>query len=140
MSLIKWEPFDEFDRMFREFGLLNSPRSGQLMSYDLAVDMYEDDNNLIAEMNLPGLKGDEIDVEVEQNHLRVAGRREEIQEKKEKSHYAKEIRRGSFERVVPLPDRVDATKVEAEYANGVLRITMPKLTNEEDNKIKVKVK
>jgi HSP20 family protein len=140
MSLIKWEPFDEFDRMFREFGILNNPRSAQLMSYDLAVDVYEDNNNLIAEMNLPGLKGDEIDVEVEQNHLRIAGRREEVQEKKEKSHYAKEIRRGSFERVVPLPDRVDSTKVTAEYADGVLKVSMPKLATETDNKIKVKVK
>ena len=140
MSLIKWEPFDEFDRIFRDFGLMvPSHRSGG-QGFDLAVDVYEDGQNLIAEMNVPGLKGDDIDVEVEDNHLRIAGRREEVQEKKEKSHYAKEIRRGSFERVLPLPDRVDASGVTAEYSSGVLKVTMPKMADEGGNKVKVAVK
>lgn len=139
MSLVKWEPFDEFDRAFRDFGLL-APTRGNQVGFDLAVDVYEDGQNLVAEMNLPGLKGDDIEVEVEQNHLRISGKREEVQEKKEKNHYAKEIRRGSFERVIPLPDRVAADKVEAEYEGGVLKVTMPKLTEKEESKIKVKVK
>lgn len=139
MSLVKWEPFDEFDRMFRDFGML-APTRGSHVGFDLAVDVYEDGQNLVAEMNLPGLKGEEINVEVEQNHLRISGKREEVQEKKEKNHYAKEIRRGSFERVIPLPDQVAADKVEAEYEGGVLKVTMPKLTEKEDSKIKVKVK
>ncbi|MFW6210208.1 MAG: Hsp20/alpha crystallin family protein [Patescibacteria group bacterium] len=140
MSLIKWEPFDEFDRIFRDFGLMAPSQRGGGQGFDLAVDVYEDGQNLVAEMNVPGLKGDDIDVEVEDNHLRIAGRREEVQEKKEKSHYAKEIRRGSFERVLPLPDRVDATKVTAEYGDGVLKVTMPKVADEGGNKVKVKVK
>lgn len=139
MSLIKWEPFDEFDRMFRDFGVL-TPTRGNQVGFDLAVDVYDDGQNLVAEMNLPGLKGDDIDVEVEQNHLRISGKREEVQEKKEKNHYAKEIRRGSFERVIPLPDRVASDKVEAEYENGVLKVTMPKLTEKEGSKVKVRVK
>lgn len=139
MSLVKWEPFDEFDRMFRDFGML-APTRGNQVGFDLAVDVYEDGQNLVAEMNLPGLKGEEIEVEVEHNHLRISGKREEVQEKKEKNHYAKEIRRGSFERVIPLPDRVAADKVEAEYEGGVLKVTMPKLTEKEESKIKVKVK
>jgi len=139
MSLIKWEPFDEFDRMFRDFGLMTPPRN-QAAGFDLAADVYEDGQNLIAEMNLPGLKGEDIDVEIEHNHLRISGKREEIQEKKEKNHYAKEIRRGSFERLIALPNRVSAKDVVAEYANGVLKVTMPKLSEIEDNKIKVTVK
>jgi len=138
MSLIKWEPFDEFDRVFRDFGLMTPPR---LMNpgLDLAVDVYEDGNNLVAEMNLPGLKGDDIEVEVEHNHLRISGKREEVQEKKEKNHYAKEIRRGSFQRVIALPDTVDTKAINAEYHNGVLRVTMPK-TAPATNKVKVAVK
>jgi HSP20 family protein len=137
MSLIKWEPFDDFDRIFRDLSL--SP-SLKMSNFDLACDVYEDDANLVAEMNLPGLDGENIDVEVEDNHLRISGRREEVQEKKEKSHYAKEIRRGSFERAIPLPNAVKPDQVEAEYANGVLKITMPKKEGIESNKIEVKVK
>ena len=138
MSLIKWEPFDDFDRVFRDLATLPSMKLSN-MSFDLAADVYEDGNNLVAEMNLPGLAGEDIDVEVEDNHLRVSGRREEVQEKKEKSHYTKEIRRGSFERVIALPVRVEQGKVEASYKDGVLKVTMPKLEHKGDNKVKVKV-
>lgn len=138
MSLIKWEPFDDFDRLFRDFGAL-PPVKMQNMSFDLAADLYEDKGNLVAEMNLPGLKGDDIDVSIEENHLRVSGKREEVEEKKEKSHYTKEIRRGSFERIIPLPDPIDDTKVDAEYKNGVLKIVMPKKVLPDSQRIKIKV-
>ncbi len=139
MSLIKWEPFDEFDRFFRDMQPL-VPTRGSSLGFDMAVDVYEDGNDLVAEMNLPGLSGDDIDVEVEDNYLRIAGRREERQEKKEKSHYTKEIRRGSFERVVQLPDAVEQEKVTAEYKDGVLRVHMPKRQKITENKVKVQVK
>jgi HSP20 family protein len=138
MSLIKWEPFDDFDRLFRDFGALPATKL-QNMSFDLAADLYEDGDNLVAEMNLPGLKGDDIEVSIEDGHLRVSGKREEVEEKKEKSHYAKEIRRGSFERIIRLPDQVDETTVDAQYTNGVLKVTMPKKALPPANKIKVKV-
>lgn len=137
MSLIKWEPFDDFDRMFRDLSLSSALK---MPNYDLACDIYEDGNNLVAEMNLPGLDGENIDVEVEDNHLRVSGRREEVQEKKEKNHYTKEIRRGSFERVIPLPALVEREGVNAEYEDGVLKVTMPKKEDGGSNKIVVKVK
>lgn len=139
MSLIKWEPFDDFDRIFRDMSSLPALKMSNT-NFDLACDVYEDGNNLIAEMNLPGLVGEDIDVEVEDNHLHVSGKREEVQEKKEKSHYAKEIRRGSFERLIPLPSVVEQSSVEAEYVDGVLKVTMPKREDSGDNKVKVKVK
>jgi len=139
MSLIKWEPFDEFDRVFRDISSLPALKMSDV-GFDLAVDLYEDGSNLVAEMNLPGLDGDNIDVEVEDNHLRISGRREEVAEKKEKSHYSKEIKRGSFERVVTLPNIVDQGKVEAEYKNGVLKVVMPKKEDGEEKRIKVTVK
>ncbi len=138
MSLIKWEPFDEFDRLLRDHPLM-STRNSQV-GFDMAVDVYEDGNDIVAEMNVPGLKGEDIDVEVEDSYLRISGRREEVQEKKEKNHYVKEIRRGSFERVVQLPDMVEQEKVEAEYKNGVLKIRMPKHEKAPDKKVKVQVK
>lgn len=137
MSLIKWEPFDDFDRVFRD---LSFPQMKmQNMSFDLAADVYEDGSTVVAEMNLPGLTADNIDVEVENNHLRVSGRREEVDEKKEKDHYTKEIRRGSFERVLPLPCEVKQTEVTAKYKDGVLRVTMPKKEEEKEQKVKIEI-
>lgn len=137
MSLIKWEPFDDFDRLFKEVGGL-APAQNRI-GFDLAADVYEDEKNVTVEMTLPGLTGEDIDVEVEDDHLRIAGRREEVQEKKEKSHYVKEIRRGSFERVIHLPSVVETEAVDATYKDGVLKVTMPKKEKTGDNKVKVKV-
>lgn len=139
MSLIKWEPFDEFDRFFRDAGALAPVRGGHI-GFDLACDVYEDGKDLVAEMNLPGLRGEDIDIELTDNHLRISGKREEIQEKKEKNHYSKEISRGSFERVIALPMQVDAGHVEAEYEKGVLKVRMQKREQAPEEKIKVKVK
>lgn len=139
MSLIKWEPFDEFDRLLRDHPLMSTARNAQV-GFDMAVDVYEDGNDIVAEMNVPGLKADDIDVEIEDSYLRIAGRREEVEEKKEKNHYVKEIRRGSFERMIQLPDFVEQEKVVAEYKNGVLKIVMPKKERMPDKKVKVEVK
>jgi len=134
MSLIKWEPFGDIDKFFEEFSSLFSRRG------DFAVDVYEKKNDVIVEMSLPGVDPEKIDVSVEDNHLRVVASREEEKEEKDKYYYAKEIRRGSFERVVPLPESVQKDKVKAEYENGVLKVVLPKAAKKKASKVKVKVK
>jgi HSP20 family protein len=136
MSLIKWEPFEAFDKMFDDD--LLTPLSSS-PGWDLAIDMYEEKGNVIAEMNVPGLEADNIDVTVEDGLLRISGSREETKEKKEKQYYKKEIRRGSFERAVRLSCDVAEDKVVADYKNGVLKITLPKAKEQKQKKIKVKV-
>lgn len=138
MALIHWEPFNELDRVFREL----APRSGTptgAWSFDTAVDLYEDGNDLVAELNAPGLRSEDIDVEIEDTHLRIAGRREEVRESDEKRHYTKEIRRGSFERLVPLPTAVDRDSTTATYENGVLRVVMQKRAQQAEPSKKIAV-
>jgi len=137
MAIVKWEPFGEFDRFFNDFPALNMQHAG---FGDMAVDMYEDGNNLIAEMSVPGIEADKIDVSVEGNYLRVTGKREEEKEKKAKQFYSKEIHRGSFERALRLPAPVNEGKVTAEYKDGVLKITLPKMEEKKAGKVKVVVK
>lgn len=136
MALIKWEPFGEIDRFFEDLPSAVFPKMG----WDLAVDIYEKDGNLMAEMNLPGVDPDKIDVSVEGNHLRISGSREESKEEKQKQYYSKEIRRGSFERLVRLPTEVQKDKVSAEYKNGELLVMMPKAVLSKQGKVPVKVK
>ncbi len=136
MALIIWEPFGDIDRFFEDLPSLAFPKMG----WDLAVDVYEKDNNVIAEMNLPGIDPEKIDISVEDNYLRVTGSREESKEEKQKHYYSKEIRRGSFERMVRLPATVQKSKVTAEYKNGGLTITLPKTTETKTGKVKIQVK
>jgi HSP20 family protein len=134
MAIVKWEPFGEFDRFFDDL-----PSAGFARMGDMAVDLYEDGNNIIAEMSLPGMDAEHLDVTVEGNYLRVCGTREEEKEEKDKHFYSKEIRRGGFERAVRLPEAVDDEAVAAAYKDGVLKVTMPKLGDKKKGKVKVHV-
>lgn len=122
MAIIKWEPFGEVSNFFEDFPIVSLRDIGT----DLAVDVYEEGDNIVAKMNVPGVEPDKIAVSVDDNMLRVSGAHEEEKEKKEKHYYRKEIRKGSFERVVSLPHAVQKDKVSAEYKNGSLKITLPK--------------
>jgi len=136
MALIKWEPFGDMDRFFEDFASLGMQRMG----LDLAVDVYEEKNNVVAKMNLPGVNPEKIEVSVEDNHLFIQGKREEEKEEKKKHYYSKEIRRGSFERVVPLPNTVKKDQVKADYEKGVLTVTIPKASGRKSGKVKVNVR
>lgn len=136
MSLIKWEPFGEIDQFFDDF-----PRRGfRNFGRDMAIDLYEEDNAIIAEMNISGVNPDDVDITVEGGYLRITGAREEEKEEDKKHFYSKEICRGSFERTVRIPEPVEETAVEAEYADGVLKVVMPMREEEKKEKVKIQVK
>lgn len=136
MSIIKWEPFGEIDHFFNDFPSQNLPKFGR----DMAVDLYEEGNTLVAEMSVSGIDPEKIDVSVQDGYLRIAGTREEEVEKNEKQFYSKEISRGSFERTLRLPQVVDEDAVEAEYDDGVLKVRMPKIEEIKKEKKKIVVK
>ncbi len=132
MAIIKWRPFQELEEFFTGRFI-----NGQ--GLDLAVDVYEEGNNVIAKMNVPGIKPDDIDIKIEKHHLHIYGERKEEKEVEKKDYYHKEIRSGSFERIVPLPCLVDEKSTTAKIDNGVLIITMPKTKNEEIENKRIKV-
>lgn len=132
MPFIRWRPFGDIDRFFEDL----YTRNGQ----DLAADVYEENDTVTVEMLVTGMKPDEIDISVEDNHLRIIGSRKEKEEVGDRGYYYKEIRRGDFERIIPLPTAVDSSKARADFSNGVLKIVLPKKKATQPNKIKIKVK
>jgi HSP20 family protein len=135
-TLVKWDPFD-IEQSFFDRDLLHFPTLK--VGFDLAADVYEKNGNVIAEMNIPGIDVHKFDISIEGDLLRVHGSREEEKETKDQDYYSKEIKRGSFERVLQLPAHVVADKAAAEYKNGVLRVTMPKKVDKEAGKVHVRV-
>jgi HSP20 family protein len=133
MNIVTWKPFAELDRFFDDRASLALPRFGG----DLAVDLYEENGNVIAKMNLPGVKPDELDITLENDTLVITGRREEEKKTEEKDYYHKEIRRGSFSRSVSLPKSVNAEATEARYDGGVLVVTMPIVKGAEEKATKI---
>lgn len=139
MQFIKWEPLKEIDRFFDDRFL--QPFSAlPKLGFDLAVDVYEEKNNVIAKMSLPGIKPEEINISIEDDTLSISGKREEEKEVDKKDYYSKEIRRGSFTRSVNLPKLVNAEKAEARYEHGELIVTMPAVASIKEKAVKVKIK
>ncbi len=137
MPIIKWEPFNELERLFDERPYVPMfPRLGR----DLAVDLYEEGGKIIGKMSLPGVEPEALDVTIDDDSLTVSGSREEEEETEKKDYYSKEIRRGSFSRTVRLPSPVSASKAEAEYKDGVLTVTMPAVKGGKTKSVQVKVK
>ena len=103
-----------------------------------ALDLSETDNEVQITMDVPGMKPEEIDIEVVGNTIRVRGEHKEEKEEKGRTFHRVERRTGSFVRSVDLPCAVKDDKVAAEYKEGVLKLTLPKCEEAKTRKIKVK--
>ncbi len=129
----RWEPFREFiERFFEEDFPIK-------ISNYLATDVYETDKDVVVEMSVPGFKKEDIKISFKDGYLKVEGKAAEEKEEKEKNYWRKEIRRGSFVRVIPLPIEVDSKKAKASFQNGVLKITLPKIKEEEEFGEEIKI-
>ncbi|SRR5579884_1589853 len=90
-----------------------------------AIDVSERQGNLVVHAELPGVKPEDVQVEVENDTLVLSGRRERSEEHDEKGVHRSERMFGSFYRAIPLPEGTDTEKARAQFNNGVLEITIP---------------
>lgn len=134
--LTQWKPFSELDDFFSDSLHPVFPA----LQADLAVDIFEENANIIAKMSLPGVVASEIDISVEDDLLHISGAREEEKEVDKKDYYSKEIRRGSFARTVRLPKAVKSDMAEATYEDGILQIIMPAIAGAKDAAVKIPIK
>ena len=100
-----------------EFGMEFTPR----------VNVTEDEKGVYLSAELPGMDEKDIEVSVTEEAITIKGEKRQENEEKSKNYYRSERSYGSFERVVALPDQVDAEKAEAAFEKGVLTITLPKV-------------
>jgi HSP20 family protein len=130
MPIIRWRPFEkDLDKFFEQFHAWEQA--------DLSIDVYEKNDNIIVEMALAGVNPDNVDISVEDTSIRISGTREEKEEVKDKNYYCKEIKRGSFDRLISLPATVVPEQARAEFKDGMLTIYLPKKKAAQANKIKV---
>ena len=99
-----------------------------------SVDMNEKDNAYIVRVDIPGLDKDKIELTVRGEILTIQGVRETNNQEQTGSYYTQERSYGSFSRSLRLPGPVDDANVKADYQNGVLTITLPKVTDEQASK------
>jgi HSP20 family protein len=103
------------------------------------TDLVETENQFEVTVDLPGLKPEEVVVELKNGDLWISGKREEEKEEKGKTYHRVERRHGEFHRVLPLPSTIKEENIEAKFENGVLRIIVPKSEEAKTKHIEVKV-
>lgn len=154
MSLIRyqtpeaaiWPSFDRWatlrDEMNRLFDLPITgtfARQGQLFSgWTPALDLYQTADNIVAVLEIPGMRKDDIEISLHDGMLTIAGERNTSSGKGESAERTERFN-GKFRRSVSLPTRIDAGKVSATYKDGILTVTLPKAEEAKPKKVEVAV-
>lgn len=140
-ELMPWSPWREmmsmrsnvdkfFDEPYRQ-------TSSEVMFHP-AVSIRETKNELVIEADVPGIKDEDINVEIEDDKVILSGERKHKEETKNEDYYHMESSYGSFSRVIALPAYVDADRAQAEVKDGILEVKIPKIEKPSAKKIIVK--
>ena len=140
--MTRWEPIRDLMSLQSEMSrLLDSLQPGDVSGTDNAwapvLDLVEKDDSFQIEVDLPGVRPEDVDVTVDQNLLTVRGERKSASTVAEENVRRSERRYGSFLRTISLPSHVDAEGIQADFEDGVLHITVPKAEQAKPRKIKV---
>lgn len=143
MALIRWEPFREVDSLQQEMNqLFNSlaPRTESRANgttFAPAAEMQETPDAVHLKLEVPGIEAKDLDVQVTAEAVSVSGERKYEKQTEEKGMSRSEFRYGRFQRVIPLPAKVQNDQVQAEYKDGILRLNLPKAEAEKNKVFKV---
>lgn len=106
----------------------------------LAADVYETADEVVVELSVPGVKPEELSINVTGDVLTITGESKKEAEVKKRDYFQKQISYGSFAQSVSLPTAVQSEKAEANFEHGILKINLPKAEESKPKKIEVKVK
>ena len=147
MNTVRWDPFRELEdiqarlnQMFGERPFRSVEGSDlSLAEWAPAVDIQETEKEYVIKADLPEVKKEDVKVEFDDGVLTVEGERKQEKEETGKKFHKVERAYGKFARRFALPTEVDATKVSAEFKEGVLNVHLPKSPNGKPKAIAVKV-
>jgi HSP20 family protein len=132
---MKPEPFaTDFDRLFNTL----FDRSQAQQRWVPAMDLVEADDHFLLRADLPGLREDDVNIEVRDNALTVSGERKAEHEQREKGWYRLERQFGRFSRSISLPEGVDPDAIDASFDRGVLEVKIPKPEQRKPRRIAIK--
>ena len=152
----EWRPFEglrrEVDRLFEDFqlGSWRLPFGGGLFDVQPlwrgeigkapVVDIVDTDKAYEITAELPGMDESNIDIKFADGTLTIKGEKKEEKEEKKKSYHLSERRYGSFQRSFAVPDGVDTDRIEAQFKNGVLSVTLPKTAEAQKSEKRIAIK
>jgi HSP20 family protein len=146
MALVRWEPVritslqSEMNRLFNTF--FDTPTTGNgstTRRWIPAMDLVETEDDFVLKADLPGLKEEDVNIEVDENVLTVSGERKAEHESTQDGYHRVERAFGAFSRSLTLPEGIDADTVAASFDRGVLEIRIPKPEQRKPRKVSIGV-
>jgi len=147
MAITRWDPFrdvltlqNRLNSLFQDYG--RGQAENDLVStaaFVPPVDIYEDEHKIVLKLEAPGLKQEDLDIQLENNTLTIKGERKFEKEEKEENFHRIERRYGSFFRSFTVPNTVNTESVKASYDAGVLRVELEKRAEAKPKQIKVQI-
>jgi HSP20 family protein len=132
---------NEMNRLFNTFFDSPTPSNGGgqggARRWIPAMDVVETEDHFVLRADLPGLSESDVNIELEDNVLTVAGERRSEHEQRSEGYYRVERAFGSFSRSLTLPEGVDAEAIQASFANGVLEVRIPKPEQQKPRKVQI---
>ncbi len=121
-------PWDELHRMRQQLDQVFDDAPDQRASAGVfpLANLTEDKDNYYVRAELPGVKGDELDIQIASNNLAISGERKIAAEEEGARYHRREREAGTFSRMIGLPGEVDTDKVDANLENGILTVVVPK--------------
>jgi HSP20 family protein len=144
MALVRYNPWHEMNSLQRQLNhlfedALTSDNWGDFgnLSKVPAAELTETDDAVHLKLEVPGMEAKDLDVQVMADRVAIAGERRSETNTQQDGKTRSEFRYGKFQRVIPLPVRIQNTNVTADYKDGILNLTLPKLEEEKNRVVKV---
>ena len=140
-------PFSEMERMMEDFMRrpfsmfpMMWPLTGQIEeALSPAIDVFEEDNTIVVKAELPGMRKEDISVELSDGILKITGEKKREEKVEKKDYYHTERSLGFFERRISLPAETQIDKVKASFKEGLLEIKVPKSEETKKKQRKIKI-
>ena len=146
MAITRFDPFrdivalqNRMNSVFQDYTRREGEADSMATAFAPPVDIYEDTHKIVLNLEAPGMKQENFDIQVENNTLTVRGERKFDAEQKEENYHRVERRYGAFYRAFTLPQTVNTEQVQASYDAGILRIELAKRAEARPKQIKVAV-
>ncbi len=141
MLMRSWQPFAEIEtirqQLDKAFDQLAATRDNSEATWMPAVEFVDAGDNFVLKAQLPGIDPKEVDIQVTREAISISGERR-YENTDEKSGYVRsEFRYGKFHRVLTLPAHIQNDSVQAEYKDGILMLTLPKVTEARNKVVKI---
>lgn len=144
MTLLKWRPLNSFHDLFEEhFNNALKPwrkDDSGVSTLKPAVDIYENEDSVVIKASLPGMKKEDIEVSVENNVMTIRGELKQDDEVNEDNYYKRERYYGLFQRSFTLGEGMAVDQIDANYTDGILKLSIPKIVEEKEEPKKIEIK